>query len=168
MTKKEMEATLNDPDQRDKEEYSTVRELHTFKKKEETMSVKEKNKQTQNNVLDKIYIAAMSDPYKDDSEEEEPDPQPEPYDPMTQLQKHMKEIRKKEKIREEATRFYCPDPRCMWRRKEKKEDKKSDDEIEEPTQYEWPCLKCEIKMTGDSSTPYIPFGYRYLSEEDRR
>ena len=168
MTKEEMEATLNDPDQRDKAEYSTVREHHTLTKKEETMSAKAENKQTQNNVLEKIYLAALSDPYKDDSDEEEPDPQPEPYNPMTIFQNHMKKIRKRAKIREEATRFYCPDPCCMWRRKEKKEDEEEDEEIEEPDQYEWPCLKCEINMTGDSNTPHIPFGYRYLSEEERR
>ena len=62
MTKEEMETTLNDLDQRDKEEYSTVREHHTLTKKEDTMSSKKENKQTQNNVLEKNISCSLVRP----------------------------------------------------------------------------------------------------------
>ena len=76
---------------------------------------------------------------------------------MIQFQNHMKDIKKREKIWEEKTRFYCPEPLCMWRKKEEKEEEKRDQD-----QYEWPCRKCEIKMTGDINTPYTPYFPRFV------
>ena len=46
MSKEEMAAKLNDPEQRDKAEYSTAKEQHILNKKEETTSAKAANKHT--------------------------------------------------------------------------------------------------------------------------
>ena len=56
----------------------------------------------------------------------------------------------------------------MWEKEEKEEGEDDEYEIEEPSPYKWPCLKCEIHMQGNSNTPYLPIGYRYLTENERK
>ena len=89
-----MEAKLNDPDQKDKAEYSTAKEHHTLTKKEKTTSAKAEN------AVEEIYLEAFSNPYTDSSEEEDLGG----IGPMKKLQaKKWEEERKAEKEREKET-----------------------------------------------------------------
>ena len=53
------------------------------------------------------------------------------------FQRHLEDIRKREEVLEERYQFICPEPLCMWGKKEK-----------EQTENDEPCQKCEFQMTG--------------------
>ena len=88
-----------------------------------------------------------------------------------EFKKIVKRLKKQEKLRDQAERFYCPNPGCMWEKEDKEESEGDEDKwLQEigsyPSPYKWPCPQCEDQMIGDNHTPYSPIGYINLTKQE--